>query len=406
MKDITPNPGTYISIIVDIRQGGVILLLRRKKLSLYRFGKKRSKLYLTIGIGLLFILGLILVNPLKEELVISVNATQENIQKSNQLLQEIAKVFILLDIDEKKMAEILGEGCPLVYNPQPGNTSGISAQKILLLGLNYLTGLNTGDPVTIFQSQFALLVGQEKVLAAQAGDRYLAPEEIHEEDFYLETPPGIDDWLFEVDPSQPVELTKDPLILVYNTHNAETYQPTDGKSKLEGKNAGVAKVAQVMVETLEDKYGIKTIRSDTIHDYPDWSRSYINSMQTAQALLKANKTIRAVFDVHRDAGFKSKSTTTVKISGKNAASMIIVIGTEHKRWRENLAFAEKLEAKANELYPGLIRDIRIAENRRYNQHLHPSSLILEFGSDLNTLEEAEYSATLFARVVAEVIKGS
>ena len=81
MKDITPNPGTYISIIVDIRQGGVILLLRRKKLSLYRFGKKRSKLYLTIGIGLLFILGLILVNPLKEELVISVNATQENIQK-------------------------------------------------------------------------------------------------------------------------------------------------------------------------------------------------------------------------------------------------------------------------------------------------------------------------------------
>lgn len=386
------------------------MLLKRRRLSLYKFGckfgKKKSKLYLFIGIGLLFIFSLSLINIFIEEPIIAVNTVGEKIQEPNQLLIEIAKIFILLDIDEVKMQEIIGEACPLVYNPQRADQgSGINAQKILLSGLNYITGLNTSDPLTIFQSQFAVLVGQQIVLAAQAGDQYLDSNEIHEEDFYLETPPGLDDWQFEVDPTQPVELTKDPVVLIYNTHNAETYKPTDGKSKLEGKNAGVAKVAQVMSEQLQENYGLKTVRSETIHDYPDWSRSYINSMQTAQALLKANKTIKAVFDVHRDAGFKSKSTTTVKISGKNAASMIIVLGTEHDRWRENLAFAEKLEAKANELYPGLIRDIRIAENRRYNQHLHPGSLILEFGSDLNTLDEAQYSAALFARVVAEVIKG-
>jgi len=383
------------------------LFLRKKELSLYRFGKKRSKLYFLIGAGLLFIFLLFLVgnflNP--GEKAVSVSAGELKASEPSPFLLEIAKIFQLLDLTELKMQQILGEGCPLVLSPeQGGRGTRINAQKLLLLGLNYITGLNSSDPTTILKSQLAILAGEESILAAQAGDEFLPPGEVDEEDFYLDTPPEMDDWQFEIDLGQPVELTKDPVVLLYNTHNAETYQPTDGNSKLEGRNAGVAKVAKVLEETLQEKYGLKTIRSETIHDYPDWARSYINSMQTAQALLKANKTIRAVFDVHRDAGFKDKSTTTVTIDGKKAVSIIIVVGTEHQRWRENLAFAKKLEEKANQLYPGLLRDIRIADNRRYNQHLHPGSVILEFGSDLNTLEEAQYSAVLFARVVAEVIK--
>lgn len=382
------------------------MFLNTRKLSLSRFGKKRSKLYFTLGTGLLiiFIIFFIFNFFYIERPVKLVNTGEIKMTEPSPIMLELAKVFQLLDITELKMREILGEGCPLVYDSETGGSTSINIQRVLLLGLNYLTGLNSSDPTTIIKSQLAILAGHEPVLAAQGGGEYLTPGEVGEEDFYLDTPPGMDDWHFEIDPKQPVELTKDPIVLLYNTHNAETYKPTDGKSKLEGKNAGVAKVAQVMEETLQKEQGLKTIRSETIHDYPDWARSYINSMQTAQALLKANKTIRAVFDVHRDAGFKEKSTTTVTINGQKTASIIIVIGTEHSRWRENLAFARKLEAKAGELYPGLIRDIRIANNRRYNQHLHPNSLILEFGSDLNTLEEAQYSATLFARVAAEIIK--
>ncbi|MGI6224651.1 MAG: stage II sporulation protein P [Peptococcales bacterium] len=379
------------------------MFLGKSKLSLARFGKKKSKLYLILGVSLLFILiSFLLINIVNMDKSVKVVNTG-TIYEPSPLMLELAKIFQLLDITELKMLEILGDGCPLVYNSET-SSSRVDLQRLLLLGLNYLTGLNSNDPTTILKSQLAVLVGQEPVLAAQAGDEFLSPDEIGEEDFYLDTPPGMDDWHFEIDPGQPVELTKDPVVLLYTTHNAETYQPTDGKSKLEGKNAGVAKVAQVMEETLQQEYGLRTIRSNNIHDYPDWARSYINSMQTVQSLLKVNKTIRAVFDVHRDAGFKDKSTTTVKINGKDAASMIIVLGTEHNRWRENLAFAQKLDSKASELYPGLIRDVRIANNRRYNQHLHPASVILEFGSDLNTLEEAQYSARLFSRVVAEVIK--
>jgi len=345
---------------------------------------------------------MLLISNLNWERTLAVNSNNMNL-KPKPILLEMAKVLDLLDISELKMREILGEGCPLVYMPSKGSV-GLDFQRLLLLGLTYITDLNSSDPTTILKSQMAVLASEDNVLAVQAGDELLPPGEVGEEDYYLDTPPGLDDWYFEIDPGKPVELTKDPLVLIYNTHNAETYQPTDGKSKLEGKNAGVAKVAKVMEESLQGRYGLKTVRSEVIHDYPDWARSYINSMQTAQALLKANKSIRAVFDIHRDAGYKEKSTTTVTINGKKAASIMIVLGTEHEKWRQNLAFAQKLEARANQLFPGLLRDLRILDNRRYNQNLHPGSLILEFGSDLNTLEEAQYSAALFAQVIAEVIK--
>lgn|GEM_PF-504275 len=377
------------------------MFLKKKKLSLNRYGKKRSKLYFFLGAGLLFILIMLLINNLNWERTLSVNTDNLN-YKPKPILLEMAKVLDLLDISELKMREILGEGCPLVYMPTKGGIS-LNLQRLLLLGLTYITDLNSSDPTTILKSEMAVLASED-ILAVQAGDELLPPNEVGEEDFYLDTPPGLNDWHFEIDPGQPVELTKDPVVLLYTTHNAETYQPTDGKSKLEGKNAGVAKVAKVLEESLQERYGLKTVRSEIIHDYPDWARSYINSMQTAQALLKANKSIRAVFDIHRDAGFKEKSTTTVTINGKKAASIMIVLGTEHEKWRQNLAFAQKLEKRANELYPGLLRDLRILDNRRYNQNLHPGSLILEMGSDLNTLEEAQYSAALFAQVIAEVIK--
>jgi stage II sporulation protein P len=84
---------------------------------------------------------------------------------------------------------------------------------------------------------------------------------------------------------------------------------------------------------------------------------------------------------------------------------MIVIGTEHEHWQDNLAFAEKLEAKANKQYPGLIKSIRVRKDRRYNQHLHPRALLLEFGSDLNTQEDATNSAVVLAEIISDLVKG-
>ena len=55
-----------------------------------------------------------------------------------------------------------------------------------------------------------------------------------------------------------------------------------------------------------------------------------------------------------------------------------------------------------ELFPGLSLGYRV-QSGRYNQHLHPHSLLIEVGNDLNSLEEALYAAELFAQVIAEIL---
>lgn len=319
----------------------------------------------------------------------------------NSLIVEFAKVFELLELNsENKFKEILGQACPLIFGVK-NNDYGPSAKRweIFKKPLVFITNMDSTDPTSLIKTQLAVLI------AADVEKPVLVSVINHEpeEDYYIQTPSELKEWHFEIEKIIPQELNSEPLILIYNTHNAETYKPSYGKSKEEGKNSGIVHVAQVFEETLEKQYGLKTIRSTVIHDYPDFTRSYLNSMNTVKEILKTNKKIQAVFDVHRDAGIPSKATTTLEINGKNIASIIIIIGTEHNNWRQNLAFAEKLEQKANELYPGLLRDVRLAANRRYNQNLHPHSLILEVGSDLNTLEEAKEGIKLFAQIVAAVL---
>lgn len=269
-----------------------------------------------------------------------------------------------------------------------------------------LTGVDTRDA-------FSLLCTELNLVPTQAVTGYFAyaelaveEEEGGEEDFYLPgTEEDLGQWIIiPEDEFPPVQLNGEPMVLIYNTHNAESYKPTQGVSRLEGKNGGIATVSKMFSKALESKYAIKTIYSEVIHDFPDFTKSYLNSMQTVKKFLKEYSKIQVVLDIHRDAGLKSRSDTLVKIKGKDYAKVMIVIGTEHERWKQNLAFARKIEKKANELYPGLIKCVRLFKDRRYNQNLHTRSLLLEIGSNLNKEEEALESAKLLAEVIAGVLK--
>jgi stage II sporulation protein P len=127
-------------------------------------------------------------------------------------------------------------------------------------------------------------------------------------------------------------------------------------------------------------------------------------MQTVKQFLQEYSQIQVVIDVHRDAGLKTRGDTLVKINGKDCAKIMIVVGTEHPNWEQNYAFAQKIEKKANELYPGLIKCVRLHKGRRYNQNLHTRALLLEIGSDLNKEEDALEAVKLMADVIAGVLK--
>lgn len=228
---------------------------------------------------------------------------------------------------------------------------------------------------------------------------------VTEEEAYYASAFVSDSWKHRFEKVQEMTVSEDVQVILYHTHNTETYRPTDGVSKLDGKNGGVVQAAQVFQAALQQKYGLRTLHNTTLHDYPNYNRSYQNSLSTVQQLLKANPQAQALFDIHRDAGFTSKAPTTAVINGRSAARIMLVIGANQEHWKENLAFARQLEAKCNALYPGLLRDnIRVKESGRYNQQVHSHAVLLEIGSDLNTQEEADYAMECFAQVVYEVLQ--
>ena len=71
-------------------------------------------------------------------------------------------------------------------------------------------------------------------------------------------------------------------------------------------------------------------------------------------------------------------------------------------WKENLVFALNLQSQVEEKNSGLMRPIFFC-NRKYNMDVTPCSLLLEFGTDANTLEEAVYSAELVGEALAQML---
>ena len=274
--------------------------------------------------------------------------------------------------------------------PLAGNSTALSAMLWQLV-----SGTMPTNP-------YALLVSGFPVLQDLDGHTVKL---VTEEEAYYASAFVSDSWTHRFEKVKEITVTEEAQVLLYHTHNAETYLPSAGVSKVSGQNGGVVQAASVFQAALQQKYGIRTIHNTTLHDYPNWNRSYQNSLATAQQLLQTHTSVKAVFDVHRDAGFTSKKPTTTTINGRSAARIMLVIGANHENWKENLAFARELEARCNELYPGLLRDnIHIKETGRYNQQVHPHAVLLEIGSDLNTQEEADYALECFAQVVYEVLQ--
>ena len=172
----------------------------------------------------------------------------------------------------------------------------------------------------------------------------------------------------------------------------------------------VVKIGSILKGVLEQK-GISVIQNTTIHDHPKFSGCYDRSAETVKSYLKKYPSIKVVIDVHRDSvnyddGTKIKPT--VNINGKKAAQVMLVAGCESgevegfPNWRENLNFNVKLHQILEEMYPSLARPITFTA-RKYNLHLTNGSLLIEIGTEANTLEEAEYSATLVGNALVKLL---
>ncbi len=213
------------------------------------------------------------------------------------------------------------------------------------------------------------------------------------------------------------KITKDkPCILIYHTHSTEGYEMLDlgwysnqYVSRTTDKSKNMIRVGDELTKTLESA-GYKVIHDRNIYD-SSYNGAYSRSRVSVEDYLEKYPEIQITLDVHRDAihyesGTKCKPTATV--NGKKAAQVMIITGCEGNgvegfdSWEQNLAFALDLQSSAESLAPNLMRPVYFC-NRKYNMDVTPCSLLLEFGTDANTLEEAVYSAQLIGQALAEVL---
>lgn len=200
-------------------------------------------------------------------------------------------------------------------------------------------------------------------------------------------------------------------IMIFHTHTCESYTPTEnfsytpsGNFRTTDLNYSVSRVGDVLSEQLTS-YGYNVIHNKNFHDYPSYNGSYGRSLETVKNLLNTNKS-DIIIDLHRDAIADSTYAPSVKIGDEVVSQLMFVIGTdggglEHPNWRENLKFAIKVQAKANEMYPGLFRSILVRDSR-YNQHLGKAACLIEVGSTGNTLEQSMASMKYLAKILNSI----
>ena len=297
---------------------------------------------------------------------------------------------------------------PAVYEP-PADSGAIAweseSSRAMHFSRPYQNTCSGGG--TIIRKQFGVQTGTQFIRLSGAGQvrncTFWTNADLRAES---EKPPALN-----------VPEDSSPAVLLYHTHTTESFPLT--ASDTYGENfsfrttepdKNMVAVGNAIAAALESE-GIRTVHAAEIHDYPKWNGSYNNSAETIKAILRQYPSICAVLDIHRDAISTGKTVTApvCTVNGQQAAQIMIISGCDNGKlnmpdYRENFHFACALQRTAEQMFPGLTRPI-LFDYRKYNQDLTYGSLLIEVGSQGNSLEEACYAGTLVGKALAATLRG-
>ena len=219
---------------------------------------------------------------------------------------------------------------------------------------------------------------------------------------------------FDLDTLLSVDLTIEkqsgsPQILIYHTHASEGYID----SREGNYEDTVMGVGDYLTEILTTQYGYEVYHDQNVYDRKNGrdnrNYAYTTALPYITKILEENPSIEVVIDLHRDGGAKR----VTEIDGKQVARIMLFNGMcrnangpladlENPYKQENLAFSLRMNLIGQVLYPGLMFKIYL-KNYRYNMHLSPKSLLVELGTNENTLEEAMNAMPYFAQILDQVL---
>lgn len=211
----------------------------------------------------------------------------------------------------------------------------------------------------------------------------------------------------------------DVQVLIMHTHTSESYLNYDNGyyhesfyPRSSNPDRNVVRVGEEIKSALEAN-GIGVVHATEFHDDPLYTGAYYRSYDTALRYMEEYPDIKVVLDIHRDSISSGETGGKVKpvfyVDGKKAAQIMIMAGydpdgsLEYPFWEDNLTFALKIQKKAEDMYPGMTRPLYFG-NFVYNMNLNTGSMLIEVGTDANTLEEAVFTGGLLGNVLAEVLQ--
>ncbi len=212
--------------------------------------------------------------------------------------------------------------------------------------------------------------------------------------------------------------TRETQVLIVHTHSSESYMESDDGYYVESfyprstnNEKNVIAVGDMIADTLKEN-GIGVVHAKTVHDHPSYDGAYSRSYDTIMSYLEKYDDIKVVLDIHRDsmtAENMTKIKPTFTYKGKKGAQIMIMAGHNEDgsfpTWEENLSFALKLQNECESNYSGMTRPLYFGDFT-YNMNVNSGSLLIEVGTDANTLDEALYSGKLLAKALSRVLQSS
>lgn len=286
----------------------------------------------------------------------------------------------------------------------------IAATAALLLMGSRISTLPTGAALSAFAEE-GLLFSQEQDAHAVASST--EPEQ-------TPAPPEKPAFQVEVIIAAPVPTAVPKKILIYHSHTYEAYtQVADApyveteKWRTKDATANVVAVGRALAAALT-AMGHEVTHDETAFEPPELSSAYVRSLEMLEARRSAGEQYDLYIDLHRDA-FDSPDAIkrVVNIGGENVARFMVLIGkgtgltgdaySAKPEWEKNYAIAEVITDSLNGQAESLARSICLRTGR-FNQHIAPCCILIECGSNHNTLQEVLNGVPYLAQAISDALQ--
>lgn len=199
-------------------------------------------------------------------------------------------------------------------------------------------------------------------------------------------------------------ITYDPLVYIYNTHQKETYA-----EDFLNFNPSVLDAAYTLRDYLEELNIQTYVESNDFYDFMtlnnwDFNNLYKVSRFYLEDTMKQYKNIKLYIDFHRDS--IKHDLSTISIGNKDYAKILFVVGISNDNYKENLKVVKRLNeiiSKRANISRGILQKSSANANGIYNQDLSSNAILIEVGGYQNKFSEVDNTLKIIAESISDYL---